>query len=100
TRSQAAGHLVNQLSYRNGADFNFKVAWTLHVAADAENSRPCVVRPAEPRILCAANAHDMFNVTECLHVVDDGLTHIKTQHRRKIRRLDSRITAFPLERFD
>src|SRR5512132_857606 len=42
----------------------------------------------------------MFNVTECLHVVDDRRTHVETQHRREIRRLDSWITAFPLERFD
>jgi len=54
---------MNQLPHRNGADFDFEVAWALHIAADAENSRACVVRPAEARILRAAHGYDMFNVT-------------------------------------
>src|SRR5262249_44013573 len=62
--------------------------------------RAGVVRPAEARILGAAYGENMFNVTERLHVVDDSRTHVETQHRREIRRLDPWITAFPLERFD
>src|SRR5207253_10104975 len=72
----------------------------LHVAAHTNNAGAGVVGTAEPRVLCAAHRNDMFDVAKCLHIVDDGRTHVEAEDGWKIRRLDSRISTFSLKRFD
>src|SRR5437868_11327013 len=39
-------------------------------------------------------------MAKCFHVVHDCWAHVETQHGREVRRLDSRIAAFALKRFD
>ena len=41
-----------------------------------------------------------FTVAERLDVVDDGRAHVEAEHGGKVRRLDARVGALALERFD
>ena len=91
---------MNQLAHRDRADFDFEIAGPLHVAADAEDARAGVVRPAELGVFRAAHRDDMLHVAERLDVVDDRRAHVETEHGREIRRLDARIGALAFERLD
>ena len=67
---------------------------------NAENTRTRIVGRANFSVSLPAHIRDMLNMTERLDVVHDRGTLIKTQHGRKVRRLNPRISAFALERFN
>ena len=96
----AAADVVDQLAHRERADLEFVVARLFNVAADAEQARAGVVRLADLGELRAAHAHDVLDVAERLDVVDDGRAHVEPEHGGKIGRLDARIGALALQRFD
>src|SRR5205807_10263508 len=96
----SAGHFVDQLAHGDLANFNFKITGALDVAAHANDSRPGVIWSAELRVFRAAHGDDMFHRAKSFDVVDDCRTHVEPEHGREIRRLDSRICALALERFD
>src|SRR5205823_9608943 len=100
TVTQTASHSIDQLAHRHGAKLHFEVAWPNHVSADADDAGSGIVRPAQPGILSATHGDDVLYVTQRLDVIDDRGRHIEPQHRREIRWLDPRISAFSFQRFD
>src|SRR5205814_1690652 len=98
--TRTAGHVVNQLAHRDGADFDFEIAGPLHVAAYTNDTRAGIIRPAEARVRPATHRDNVFHVAERLHVVHDRRAHVEAKDRGKIRRLDARIGPLAFERFD
>ena len=70
------------------------------VAAHAEQARARVVWGADPGECLAAHRGNVPHMAQGLHIVDDGRALVQAEHGRKIRRLDSRVRAFALQRLD
>ncbi len=96
----AAADVVEELADGECADLEFVIAGFLDVAADAEEARAGVVGLAELGVGRAAHVDDVLDVAERLDVVDDGRAHVEAEHGGEIRRLDARVGALALERFD
>ena len=91
---------MDQLTHGYRANFNFKIAGPLNIAAHAHDSRAGIILSSKSRVVCAAHGDDVFYVAEGLDVVHDRRAHVETEHCWEIRRFDAWISALAFERFD
>src|SRR5215210_3860182 len=96
--TNAAGVLINELLQR-GLHRRLEHAWTLDVAAHAEQFRAAVLFRPEACEPFGAVENDRRQVAQGLDVVDGGRAVVEAGDSRE-RRLDPRLRALSFERFD
>ena len=82
------------------AHFDLEITRAHYVAADTNNPGAGIAGTTEVGIFRPSHGDDVLHMAQRLDVVDDGRTHVKTEHGREIGRFDPGIGTFTFKRFD